>query len=142
MFYALEHEELLDPLNETDLYCLHFIFLPRLNKCLVEFYESWNQHKLSSEGNLTPCQLFFEGSNYILQNYDVNLQDTNVEVDRFEVTTVIVDCIAFTPCRDLFQQLATVDPLKECEDNGRSLYIDTIHLIGRHLLSGCNSYPL
>lgn len=105
LFYTLESEGLLDPLNETDLYCSHAIFLPRLNKCLSEFCESWNQHKLSSEGNLSPCQLFFEGANHIMQNYDVNIQDTNVEVERFQVTTVTVDCVAFIPCRDLLQQL-------------------------------------
>jgi len=70
IFYSLESEGMLDSLNETDLYCLHFVFLPRLNKCLEEFCESWNQHNLSSEGNLSPCQLFFEGKDYIIQTYD------------------------------------------------------------------------
>lgn len=142
IFYSLESEGLLDPLNETDLYCLHFIFLPQLNKCLVEFCESWNQHKLSSEGNLSPCQLFFEGSNYITQTYNVNVQDVNVEVDTCDVTVVTVDRIAFTPCSDLLQLLATIDPLQECKDNGRLLYIHTIHLIGRHLLPCCNNCTL
>ena len=64
IFYSLESEGLLDPLNETDLYCLNFIFLPRLHKCLAELCEGWNQHKLSSEGNLSLSQLFFEGKDY------------------------------------------------------------------------------
>lgn len=142
LFYTLESEGLLDPLNETDLYCLHYIFLPRLNKCLSEFRESWNQHKLSSEGNLSPCQLFFEGSNHIMQIYDVNIQDVNIEVERFQETTVTVNRIAFTPCGDLLQQLGSIDPLQNCEDIGRLLYVDTIHLIGRHLLAGCNNCTL
>ena len=142
IFYSLESDGLLDPLNETDLYCLHFIFLPRVNKCLIEFCESWNQHKLSSEGNLSPCQLFFEGTNYIAQNYNVDVQDANVEVDIFDLTVVSVDRIVFTPCRDLLQLLAAIDPLQECTDNGRLLYIDAIHLIGMHLLPGCNNCTL
>ena len=142
MFYTLESEGLLDPLNETDLFCLHFIFLPRLNKCLVEFRESWNQHKLSTEGNLSPCQLFFEGKDYIMQTCNVDVQGSNVEVDMFEVTTVTVNRIAFTPCTELLQQLASIDPLQECEDNGKLLYVNTIHLIGRHLLLHCDNCTL
>lgn len=138
IFYSLESEGLLDPLNEVDLYCLHYIFLPRLNKSLSEFYESWNQHNLSSEGNLSPCQLFFEGSNYVAQTYNVDVQDTNVEVDTSDVTIVAVDRIKFTPCRDLVHLLATIDPLQKCQDNGRLLFINTIQLIGTHLLPCCS----
>lgn len=39
-FHKLEEEGCLDPLNETDLYCLHFIFIPRINSTLESFVES------------------------------------------------------------------------------------------------------
>jgi hypothetical protein len=61
-FRSIESEGYLDPLNEVDLFCLHFIFLPRINKSLEEFQESWNHHSLSTEGNKSPYQLFLEGS--------------------------------------------------------------------------------
>ena len=48
LFTQLEDEGFLDPLNETDLYCLHFIFLPRINSMLRSFQESWNNHSLST----------------------------------------------------------------------------------------------
>ena len=41
LFYALEEQQLLNPLNDTDLYCLHYVFLPRINKHLQDFSESW-----------------------------------------------------------------------------------------------------
>ena len=53
-FRSLEADDLLDPLNEVDLYCLHYIFLPRINKRIFEFQKSWNNHALSSEGRMTP----------------------------------------------------------------------------------------
>ena len=28
LFYTLEEQQLLNPLNDTDLYCLHYVFLP------------------------------------------------------------------------------------------------------------------
>jgi len=50
LFYKLERQHELDPLNETDIkYCLHFVFLPRINKHLLEFTESWNHHSISTE---------------------------------------------------------------------------------------------
>ena len=61
-FNALEVENMLDPLNEVDTYCLHFVFLPRIiNKHLADFQSSWNSHTLSTEGNMSPLQLFVEG---------------------------------------------------------------------------------
>ena len=57
LFRHLESEGFLDPLNEVDVFCLHFIFLPIINKCIDEFVVSWNNHSLSNEGNMTPNQL-------------------------------------------------------------------------------------
>ena len=47
-----------DPNNETDLFCLHFIFVPRINEALKLFQQAWNSHSLSSENSWTPLQLF------------------------------------------------------------------------------------
>ena len=60
-FYRLESEDKLDPLNETDLFCLHYVFLPRINRTLSEFIDTWNNHPLSTARNLTPNQLFVRG---------------------------------------------------------------------------------
>ena len=61
IFYSLEEGEALDPLNETDIFCLQYVFLPTINKCLHDFVECWNNHRLSSEHCLTPYQLFLTG---------------------------------------------------------------------------------
>ena len=53
-FHELECSGVLDTLNEVDMFSLHFVFLPRINKCLHDFQASWNNHGLSSEGNMTP----------------------------------------------------------------------------------------
>ena len=34
-FYSLEQEGKLDPLNEIDLFCLHYIYLPRINSAFA-----------------------------------------------------------------------------------------------------------
>ena len=71
-FMSVESEDDLDPLNEVDLYCLHYIFLPHINRSISEFQESWNHHALSSEGSMTPYQLFFEGVNHLVRYYGYN----------------------------------------------------------------------
>ena len=63
LFTRLEMEELLDVTNEVDVYCLHEIFLDRINHCLSEFIRTWNNHSLSTEHCLSPSQLFV-GSYY------------------------------------------------------------------------------
>lgn len=66
MFYTtftqLENEGYLNPLNETDMFCLHYIFLPKINLMLEAFRESWNNHSLSTAQSLTPNQLFVQGA--------------------------------------------------------------------------------
>ena len=56
LFREMEENHTLDPLNEVDLYCLHYVYLPRINQSLTEFKESWNEHAVSTEGNMTPHQ--------------------------------------------------------------------------------------
>ena len=59
LFYVLEARGKLNPLNQTDLYCLHFV--PRIEKHLQMFQESWNHHSLSTENNLSPYQIYIFG---------------------------------------------------------------------------------
>lgn len=53
----LEDNWLLDINNETDMFCLHCVLLPRVKKLVNEFAFAHNNHALRTEGNLTPLQL-------------------------------------------------------------------------------------
>jgi len=85
-FHTLEAEGILDPLNEADMFCLHYIFLPRIAKSLKEFQESWYNHPLSTEGNLTPYQLFFEGTNIMLNDGDSDIDLTHLQLTQLRLT--------------------------------------------------------
>lgn len=52
---------ILDTANEVHLFALHFVYLPLINEALNELCNSWNCHSLSTEGNLTPRQLWIQG---------------------------------------------------------------------------------
>lgn len=61
LFYYMEDVGLLDIDNQCHLYCLHYVYLDRINSTLHKFVQAWNSHPLSSEGNLTPLQLWTLG---------------------------------------------------------------------------------
>uniref|UniRef100_A0A3P9AHD1 Integrase catalytic domain-containing protein n=2 Tax=Esox lucius TaxID=8010 RepID=A0A3P9AHD1_ESOLU len=60
-FRYLEDIGALDPLQEAHLICLHYVMLPRLNWHLELFQRTWDGHRLSSEGNRSPQQLWIAG---------------------------------------------------------------------------------
>ena len=61
LFYYMEENGLLDPLNEIHLYCLHYVCLPRINKHLKLWKEEWLQHRIRTAGHQTPMQLYIRG---------------------------------------------------------------------------------
>ena len=60
-FLYLEDMNLLNIDNEVHLFCLHYIFLPRINSSLREFVSMWNNHPLGTEHNMSPLQLWRTG---------------------------------------------------------------------------------
>ncbi|KAA0701571.1 hypothetical protein E1301_Tti022886 [Triplophysa tibetana] len=60
-FRHLEELSLLDPDQDLHLICLHYIMLPRLNHHLQMFTRTWDNHSLSTEGNMSPSQLWLAG---------------------------------------------------------------------------------
>ena len=58
LFYNLEQNDFLNPISSTDLFALHYIFLPRINRSLEEFVGAWNNHGIRTEHGQTPNQLF------------------------------------------------------------------------------------
>lgn len=61
LFYNLEERGLLSPNNEIDLFSLHYVFMPRINNHLKVFSQAYNRHRLRTEGNHSPMQLWLQG---------------------------------------------------------------------------------
>ena len=61
VFTFLELEGILDTDNDIHMFCLHYVFLPRINKSLQMFVDGWDNHPMGTEGNLTPNQLWIRG---------------------------------------------------------------------------------
>lgn len=61
LFRHLEIEGVLDPMCEINLYCLHFVFIPRINCALQQWMRAWNMHGMRSEHGQSPLQLWMTG---------------------------------------------------------------------------------
>eukprot|EP00794_Sanderia_malayensis_P008539 gene8539-9451_t len=61
IFQQLEDSSDLDVLNDIDIYCLHHIYIPRIQNSLNEFLMQMNSCPVSSERNLSPLQMWQQG---------------------------------------------------------------------------------
>ena len=61
LFYHMEQTGQLNIDDVVHMFCLHYVFLPRINHALAVFKDAWNCHPLATEGNLSPLQLWMSG---------------------------------------------------------------------------------
>ena len=61
LFYHLETLGFLDPTDSLHLFCLHYVFLPRIKCHLSMWADAWNMHPLRTENSSTPLQLWTKG---------------------------------------------------------------------------------
>jgi len=61
VFYFLEETGRLDVSNSIHMFCLHYVYLPRINQHLHNFIMSWNDHRIRTAGNKSPNQLWILG---------------------------------------------------------------------------------
>ena len=124
---------MLDPSCEEDLYCLHYVFIPRIQHQLDTFRETYSHHKLRTEGNMTPYQLWIQGMSVL------NTDSAAVEgaTEEFEygidwdgpcvisnVEHIVIEDVNCPMTAHQSSQLkALVDPLQTCGDFGSALYI-------------------
>ena len=80
IFYFLEHNHLLDPLNELHLISLHYIYLLQINRAVREIARDWAHHPISTAHNRSPHQLWHYGMTRLfhidLQSADKALLNT------------------------------------------------------------------
>ena len=80
LFYAMEDDGLLDASDPTHLYCLHYVFLARVNSSLRIYANAYAEHKLRTEHNQSPIQLWIRGK----------IQDQRVDVSEPMTTVSLV----------------------------------------------------
>ena len=82
LFYHMGACGELDPDNDVHIFCLQFVFIPRINRDLQHFVAAWNNHGISSAGNYTPLQLWMLGMNSVAHSSLPVAQETFNEVNN------------------------------------------------------------
>ena len=143
LFYYLELEGLLDPLNHKHLFALHYVYKPRIQRALDQFKEGWNNHNIITEHNRTPYQLFVSGSLMLqrsglvaLDFFEMINENYGIDEAGFAVTdgasseTVRVSRVEFELSEGNYSQLtASVDPLENSSNFGIDLYNQTLQYL-------------
>lgn len=128
----------LDVLNKVKMFCVHTVYLPRINKSLSEFTASWSNHAISTKGMRTLLQLFHTGQMDVSKNSSSDDEsDLNADSDSDATIashySVPVPRSLFQPC----QLMSTVDPLMQRRYQGKGLYIEATNVAGQNLTTGC-----
>ena len=137
--------ESIDLLNECQLFALHIVYQPRLNKALKDSISFWNNHKLWTEGALTPMQIWMQG---VYCNLMENTVRDTVDLSDFDPTNCGVDEEASIPLDDIqagnnvvvllcpFQlseeEIATlnqIDVFVHDESTGINIYLQVVSLL-------------
>lgn len=150
VFYHLEEEEgYLDPSNEIDHFCLHYIFLPRINRALEELRMGWNFHLLSTESNLSLYQMWISGAiadcfstftrvqdildSEVNEFYGVDpcgsgchLEDDNVEIAVPEISVPLM-------AKEMKRLKVNVDPPNQSSGYGTDLFIRTARFVAEQI---------
>lgn len=143
IFYFMEQQDLLDPLNEIHLWALQYVFLPRINRSLCEFVHSWNHHPIRTAHHKTPHQLFTAGclllqnsgigaldfTDSVDENYGIDPDGSNTDDVSNEDAVLVPErriTFADTDIRVLNQQ---VDPLGPSDNYGIDVYEQTVQFI-------------
>lgn len=149
LFYFLEEHNVLDVESENDLYSLQYVFIPRINKNLIHFRNRWNNHKLSTEHQKTPNQLYIlgmmqlYGSNYtavkeFFESNDVDQDTYGVSEDLYATESSGSDEVVVPEIRPGLSPACVadirnrVDPLEQDDNHGISLYLRTKEIIAHH----------
>lgn len=61
VFYYLEDPGYLDVTDNVHMFCLHYVFKPRINQHLGWLSRGWDNHPIRTAGNRTPNQLWIIG---------------------------------------------------------------------------------
>ena len=146
LFHYLEDLNQLDLENNSHLFCLHYIFLPRINSDLQVFQHSYNNHTLRTEGH-TPLQLFVRGfleqrqdNRFIFESGDENISeeelmeygiDTEAPVAVEDIQQVVIPPTINPLTEEQYRNLLhEINPMSDSADGwGIDLYLQALEYI-------------
>ena len=147
LFYALEDSGNLNIEDPTNMFALHFVFLPRLNKALHEYQETFNHHGIRTANSWSPYQMWMNG----MLHDDNLLSHGGLDEDPDDLVFYGPDPQGPSPFDDSDNNVTIspieihkqdevlqihqqkIDPLKPSTDMGIDIYIDALDLVNQVL---------
>lgn len=141
LFYHMEEQMILNVDNGIHIFCLHYVFLPRINRSINQFMAAWNLHPLSTMRNLSPMQLWVAGlsrrdtslvhdqmSEEELDHYGIDWSGPvpdEAESDRVQVPGT------FNPLgeQDYLQLQAAISPERDSDSFGVDLFVEVLAFV-------------
>jgi hypothetical protein len=134
----MEHHGMLDHLSELNLWALHYVYIPRINRSLEEFTNSWNNHPIRTAQHKSPLQLFVAGA-ILLQNSNLeglDFVDDSYGIDPDGPIPVIEGVHVQVPQsplhfsdEDIADLKRSVDPCAPSDNYGMDLYEHTLAFV-------------
>lgn len=158
VFWYLEENGYLEIDNELHMFCLHYVFLPRINRHLDLFRNGYDNHPLRTESNMTPNQLWVYGLNQVHRGHIPTSEPTSANMygidfegplpsriyngETLNEISVYVPPVA-SPLNDSQFNLlrSIVDPLASSSSHGLDIYLNTVQIIHNMLQSSVTSHP-
>jgi hypothetical protein len=103
-FYYLERIGLLNIDNDADMYALHFVFTPLIQRHLDMFRSAWGSHKLRTENNCSPNQLWIQGMQHVVNDEDDELDVEVYGIDFDEPVPLETDAVTLNDMDDLLDE--------------------------------------
>jgi hypothetical protein len=135
----MEQQGILNPLDNVHLFCLHYIYLPRINRALEMFREGWNHHGIRTASHRSPHQLFVEGvlrlhaSGLTALDFLTAVDETYGIDETFagidDGNEIVIPETRIHVSNEIMQQLQEVDPLSMSDNNAIELYQRALHIL-------------
>ncbi|XP_061582483.1 uncharacterized protein LOC133447738 [Cololabis saira] len=141
ILHSLEDGHFLDISDVLNLFCCHYVFLPRIQASLDVFSDAWNNHPIRTEQNLTPNQLWQVGQALhpvvdpdpeVIPITEIQWEDSGYTNEpRPGVTIPELD----SPLSELetMAMQDNIDPLQQSDCFGADIYINTLQYM-QHFL--------
>ncbi|KAF7645697.1 hypothetical protein LDENG_00199920 [Lucifuga dentata] len=140
LFTFMENEGILDSTNELHLFCLHYIYLPRVQQAAAEFQNQWNNYGLATQGQ-TPLQLWQAGvlpaagtDNSAIDDLftinDTRITNENQPPPQLETeNNLVVPENDFHVNDTVMNRIQQIDPLSDDGNHGIHLFSELINFL-------------
>ena len=132
LFHEMNEEENLNPDNELDILCLHWVFTQCIQRDLSEFAAAHNQHGISTENSFSPLQLYAM-KKHLTELHEESPDEAEEESMHLPQELPHVQCaVQATFCPQLKQDLERVELPSKMEE-AYGIYMQVSNIVGQFM---------